>query len=104
MKKLLFTSIFMLIATTLIWGNDSRETKALKYDSAFIKIEVRSMLDGHWDIQKLNGIDIVKEKAGGKIPFLEFHLKDSAVSGNTGCNTISGKAIVTDEEISFNEM
>jgi heat shock protein HslJ len=90
MKKLLFATIFILISVKLVWSSISNESDTL--------------LNHQWVLQKLNGIDMVKEKAGKIIPNLEFHLKDSSITGNTSCNDIYGKVIITGDEITFSEM
>ncbi|MBC5994612.1 META domain-containing protein [Pontibacter cellulosilyticus] len=43
-------------------------------------------LDGKWTVVQLNG----KEVTGEKKPYLSFSLADKRVSGNVGCNNISG--------------
>lgn len=43
-------------------------------------------LEGTWVLQQLRG----KEVAVERVPFLSFSLSESSVSGNAGCNRISG--------------
>jgi heat shock protein HslJ len=46
-----------------------------------------SGLEGEWDVIELNGQVFAPEE---KKPFLMFNLTDNRVSGNAGCNQISG--------------
>ena len=94
----------MLIGVLLILGCIGKDNKFFKSGNSLKNIEADSLLNNHWVLQKLNGIDVVKEKAGNEIPYLKFNLSDSGVSGYTGCNEISGKAVVSGDEIIFEEI
>jgi heat shock protein HslJ len=54
-----------------------------------------------WVLQTLNGQDVKKEKAGKQMPYLEFHLNNNMVLGNTGCNELNGEAVVSGNKIKF---
>ncbi|WP_299820993.1 META domain-containing protein [uncultured Pontibacter sp.] len=47
---------------------------------------INSRLEGNWILEQLNGKEVTAEKG----PFLNLSLKDNRVSGNAGCNRISG--------------
>ena len=100
MKKILFIILTIIFATSLTWSSSASTADTL--------------LNGKWNIQKVNGNDVVKEKAGREMPYLEFHPSSSnsdastmivyEVSGNTGCNTLSGKITINGDEVTFMEM
>ena len=81
-----------------------KDNKLNKPESMLNKVEVDSILYHKWIIKKLNGIEVVKETAGNEGPYIEFHLKSSELSGYTGCNDVSGKALITGNEIKLSEM
>lgn len=61
-------------------------------------------LNGKWLLKTLNGEEVVKEKTGGEMLYLDFNVKGNSVGGNTGCNNLGGKIIVTAAEITFSDM
>lgn len=89
--------MFLLITVILVCGCSGKVNKLLKSEGS-------SLLDGHWIIQKIDFKVVEKEKVGNEIPYLVFQLNDSSVSGFMGCNTLSGKVEVTDNEITFKKM
>ena len=54
-------------------------------------------LDGKWTVVQLNG----EEVTGEKKPYLSFSLADKRVTGNAGCNNISGSLEATRNELHF---
>jgi heat shock protein HslJ len=62
------------------------------------------MLNGKWLLTTLNSQEIVKEKAGKEMPYLEFDLIKNYVGGSTGCNDLSGKVVITGDDITFSDM
>ena len=94
MKKLLFSSLFMLFCITLIWGQPNNSTKVADDLS----------LDGKWILQKLNGSDVGDSSNLKIIPYLVFNMESNNITGFTGCNTITGRANTPGDEIKFNDM
>lgn len=103
MKKLSLSVTFLLIGVMLVCSS-AGSVSPVKNIPADSVISVNSLYINTWVLQTLNGKEVVKEKAGKEIPFLKFNLKDSGATGNTGCNDVYGKAIVTGDEITFSEM
>ena len=104
MKKLLFVIVILFSLVNLSWDFTSKDITNQTSESSFNKIEIDSLIYQKWILKKLNGKEDVKEKAGKDIPYLEFHLNDKSVSGYTGCNSLNGKALITEDEISFSGM
>jgi len=104
MKKLLFSTVLFLSGVMLLWGFTGKEIKLQISDCSVKKIEADSLLYNTWILKKINDTDVVEEKAGNEIPYLKFHSQDNELSGNTGCNDVYGKALITDDEITFSDM
>ncbi len=104
MKRNIFSTIVILTAAMLMWSFAGKDNGYLKTDGTIQKIAADSLLNNIWMLQTLNEKEVVKEKAGHEMPYLEFHLNDNSVTGNTGCNTFSGKALVTPDEITFSDV
>lgn len=102
MKKLLFLAIILFTGVMLFWGFIGKDHKYLKTDCSLNTIEPDSLIYQKWILIKLNGKDDVKEKAGEKLPYLKFKLKE--VSGYNGCNWANGDALITEDEITFSSM
>jgi heat shock protein HslJ len=68
------------------------------------KTSTKKMLNGKWMLKTINGKEVVKNKTGGNMPFLDFNLTAGTVSGFTGCNDLDGKISVTETEITFSDM
>jgi len=98
MKKLLFLVVISLSVAILSWGFIEKEPE----DCSFNTIKADSLIYQKWILIKLNGKDDVKEKAGEKLPYLKFKLKE--VSGYNGCNWANGDALITEDEITFSNM
>ena len=56
-----------------------------------------------WVLESINGEALVADATNGKIPDLDFG-EQMHVSGNTGCNRISGRASLHDEYIQFGQL
>ena len=70
-----------------------------------IKInDAKKLLNGKWMLISINGKEVVKEKAGGNMPYVEFDSTASSLSGNTGCNDLDGKISIMETEITFRNM
>jgi len=63
-----------------------------------------TLLNGKWVLQTINNKEVVLEKTGGEIPYLDFNVKLYLVTGSTGCNVLRGKIYVNSDEITFSEM
>lgn len=55
------------------------------------KTDVTKILNGKWIFKTINGKEVIKEKTGNNIPYLDLNLTAFTVSGNTGCNDLDGK-------------
>lgn len=63
-----------------------------------------SKLGGMWELTYISGPRIAFNGLyPGKKPELVFNLKDKRVSGNSSCNSFSGKLNADDTSINFNE-
>jgi heat shock protein HslJ len=60
-------------------------------------------LNQTWVLQRLQGKPLAAGQAG-RIPRLTFDLSRNLVSGHTGCNRLSGSAIVTGDQIVFSQL
>ena len=56
-------------------------------------------LGGTWFLQAV----LASDTATGKIPMLQFNLASKKMTGNTGCNKMSGSFNFTDSTLSFNQ-
>ena len=92
MRKLNFLIIVSTFCLFFIYGCTSSVT------------DTAASLDGKWLLKTLNEEKIIKEKAGREMPYLNFNLKNNSVSGNTGCNDLGGKIVVTSDKINFSDM
>lgn len=84
--------VFMMFSFFSFDCSSSNKTDAIK------------LLNGKWMLNTINGKEVVKDNTGGSMPYIEFDLTASSVSGNTGCNDLDGKFSIMDTEISFNNM
>lgn len=63
-----------------------------------------SKLGGTWELNYISGPRIAFNGLyPGRKPQMIFNLQDKRVSGNSGCNSFSGKLVADDSSISFNE-
>jgi heat shock protein HslJ len=104
LKMLLFSAVLLLLGSMLTRGITWEKIKPLKSGYTDKKTEADSTLYCKWILKKINGADVVKEKAGEQIPYIKFHSKDNELAGNTGCNDVNGKALITGDEITFSDM
>jgi len=59
--------------------------------------------DTHWTLISLNGADVAADSKGKK-PFLVLDSKSRRVSGNGGCNRLTGKYEAKANRVTFGEM
>jgi len=104
LKILLFSTVLLLLGSMFAVGFTGKEIKPLKSGYTDKKTEADSTIYNKWILKKLNGADVVKEKAGKEIPYIKFHSIDNKLSGNTGCNAVHGKALITGDKITFSDM
>lgn len=63
-----------------------------------------SKLGGMWELNYISGPRIAFNGLyPGKKPELVFNLQEKRVSGNSSCNSFSGKLVADDTSINFNE-
>lgn len=61
---------------------------------------VTELSTSSWELAEINGKPIKKEDFA-KIPVLNFDKTENRVSGNSGCNSISGSFKVEEDKITF---
>jgi heat shock protein HslJ len=72
----------------------------LTTDTTVVKKPSRiNLLKGKWYLIPAQESDT----AGGRMPEIQFDIKESKFSGNTGCNRMSGSFLVTDSSLHFSE-
>lgn len=54
-------------------------------------------LEGEWRLQPV----LASDTASGRIPVLNFDLKNNRVNGNTGCNTFGGSFVMKSDALRF---
>ncbi|MEP6684541.1 MAG: META domain-containing protein [Parafilimonas sp.] len=67
--------------------------------SRIVAIIDTSTIEGTWKLMPV----LTSDTAAGKIPEINFDLKTSRFSGNSGCNAMSGTFILKQDALSFNE-
>ena len=93
MKKINIFLTVSIVFLSLIFGCSSSGTGVQN-----------DLLNGKWILQKINDKEVILEKSGGEIPYLNFNVKLNLISGSTGCNIMDGKTLVTSDEITFSGM
>ena len=68
------------------------------------KAELDTRINDIWVIQTLNGNTVLKEKAGKQMPYIEFHILENKIFGNTGCNEFFGTAKYINDEITLSDI
>ncbi|SEA86397.1 META domain-containing protein [Pedobacter hartonius] len=90
------TTLIMLAIVTLSSCNALKNTVDASSDL--------SKLGGTWELNYISGPRIAFNGLyPGKKPQLLFNLSEKRVSGNSSCNSFSGKLIADDSSINFNE-
>ncbi len=62
------------------------------------------LINDIWALESIRGEIFKVDSTFKQQPLIEIHLKDERLNGNSGCNNLSGKAIVDGNKISFSEM
>lgn len=97
MKSMLMKRIFVIIifAISIIScrtsKSSSRNTVKEKNNSYY--------LDGSWQLQML----FASDNSWTKVPVLNINLNDKTFSGNSGCNSISGKFTISENYLGFDK-
>ncbi|MGE6356159.1 META domain-containing protein [Flavobacterium sp. NPDC079362] len=92
MRKNILVLLFLGVA--LISCN---ATKTQKNDSV-------SKLDGTWELNYISGPRIAFDGLyPNKKPTINFNVKENQVSGNSSCNSFTGKLVVTGNKIDFTQ-
>ena len=90
------TTLIMLAIVTLSSCNALKNTVEASSDL--------SKLGGSWELNYISGPRIAFNGLyPGKKPQMVFNLADKRVSGNSSCNSFSGKLQADDTSINFNE-
>jgi len=90
------TTLVMLAIVTLSSCNALKNTVDASSDL--------SKLGGTWELNYISGPRIAFNGLyPGKKPQMVFNLSEKRVSGNSSCNSFSGKLIADDTSINFNE-
>jgi len=90
------TTLIMLAIVTLSSCNALKNTVDASSDL--------SKLGGTWELNYISGPRIAFNGLyPGKKPQMVFNLSEKRVSGNSSCNSFSGKLIADDTSINFNE-
>ncbi|CAM4129704.1 Heat shock protein HslJ [Pedobacter westerhofensis] len=93
MKK---TTMIMLAIVTLSSCNALKNTVEASSDL--------SKLGGTWELNYISGPRIAFNGLyPGQKPQMVFNLSDKRISGNSSCNSFSGKLLADDSSINFNE-
>lgn len=80
-------------------SNSIRDTSPLPTKGDTTSMKDTTTLAGTWFLQPV----LTSDTATGKIPRLQFNLKDMRFTGHTGCNNMSGTFNHTDSSLSFNK-
>jgi len=101
MKYLLFSCLIAAVnychsSAITIKGDTSRtrHIDSIPSDKEAVKNET---LAGDWQLQPV----LASDTASGRIPKLNFDLKNNRVSGNTGCNSFGGSFVLKGDGLIF---
>lgn len=98
MKKTLSAA---LLSALIILACKSAQTKN---SSPLVVMKDTLSLNGTWQLISVPGSSIAfKTLYTRKIPVLRFDMATQQVSGNTGCNSFSGKFVLEGSKLSFAE-
>lgn len=93
MKK----TIFLLCLVAVLTSSCSTSKNSLA--------GMMNILNAKWALQSLAGQSSLGDLFGNKLPFLQFDTQAKRVSGNNGCNSITGPLTITEgNKISFPQM
>ncbi len=103
MKYFLFSCLFITAATcnnSLPAAKNNVDTNIVRNDSVPSNAEAQQneTISGEWQLQPV----LASDTATGRIPKLNFDLKENRINGNTGCNSFGGNFILKDAALSFN--
>lgn len=103
MKKIILLSAF--IGFLLIsCSSKSSTTEQDGADEATAKESPVSDIDGIWELNYISGPKIAFEGLyPDKKPFLSFNTKEGRISGNSGCNSFTGNASISQNRFRVDE-
>jgi len=90
MKKIFFFTVFGIALISCHTSKTSSGNTVIEKNNA-------TYLNGTWQLQMLFASDNNWTKA----PFININLKDKTFSGNSSCNTISGKFTIDENYLGF---
>ncbi len=96
MKRIV--SFFTIISIVFACSNEAAKTSAI---SAHV-IADSVKLNGNWQLTAITGGTTTLDSLyPSKIPAINFDVVGKKISGNTGCNSFSGKLVTEGNKISF---
>jgi heat shock protein HslJ len=95
------TKLKSFILTVLIFALVSGVSAQMQPDSITVhkKITGINALKGKWYLQPV----LESDTSTGRIPEIQFDIRQARFSGNTGCNRMSGSFLATDTSLHFSE-
>jgi heat shock protein HslJ len=99
MKKVIS---FITIITIISFALYACKNKAAKTSAASAPVIADSAkLNGNWQMNYITGATSFDSLYPAKIPAINFDVVAKKISGNTGCNSFSGKLVTDGNKISF---
>lgn len=65
---------------------------------------VNPLINDIWILEFIKGADYNPKTETNERPTIEIHLKDNTVTGNTGCNNMSGNVTIEEDQITFSDI
>jgi heat shock protein HslJ len=96
MKRIMSVIMFMSIVI-FACKNEAKKTAAAT--TPVIADSVK--LNGNWQLNYITGATNFDSLYPAKIPAINFDVVSKKISGNTGCNSFSGKLVTEGSKISF---
>ena len=93
LKSFILSAVLFVSVSSLSAQIDSSKIEAPK------KLSPISKLSGKWYLVPA----LESDTATGRIPEIQFDIKESRFTGNTGCNRMSGSFLATDSTLHFSE-
>lgn len=88
-------------AAMLLLGSCAQNaTPAASAQTETVQAKNANLLAGNWRLVRLNGQTVTVAEAA-RTPQLSFQVAEQRVTGYTGCNRLTGGAIVSNTHISF---
>ncbi len=87
--------VFIIIVISLISCHTSKKTSS----GTVIEKNNESHLNGSWQLQML----FASDNKWASTPMININLKDKSFTGNSSCNSISGKFTINENYIAFDK-